>query len=139
MGNSGVGCRRGGKKVAKNQKVRLKKQPNLLYHFDHIPYFQFQVKMPVFGPGQQPQQPTVPSQQQQAGAGVPVPTPAGGTSRLLEDEEVWRERRRQQSEEVALAVERAKQRKEEEEKRYRETREVRSWRENVSHTLSLSM
>jgi len=38
----------------------------------------------------------------------------------VEDEEIWRERRRQQSEEVAIAVERAKQRKEEEEKRYQE-------------------
>lgn len=50
---------------------------------------------------------------------MPAP-PASNTARLIEDEEVWRERHRQQSEDVALAVEKAKQRKEEE-----ETRKVR--------------
>lgn len=37
---------------------------------------------------------------------------------------MWRERRRLQNEEIAVAVERAKQRKEEEEKRYEETRQA---------------
>jgi hypothetical protein len=49
--------------------------------------------------------------------------------RAVEDEEIWRERRRQQSEEVAIAVERAKQRKEEEEKRYQE--QLKQVRERV--------
>ena len=44
--------------------------------------------------------------------------------RPVEDEEIWRERRRQHSEEVAIAVERAKQRKEEEEKRFEESKQV---------------
>ncbi|XP_054273378.1 protein PRRC2C isoform X4 [Macrosteles quadrilineatus] len=50
----------------------------------------------------------------------PVPHTQGG--RQGEDEEVWHERRRMKNEEIAIAVERAKQRKEEEEKRYEETR-----------------
>jgi hypothetical protein len=50
--------------------------------------------------------------------------------RAVEDEEIWRERKRQHNEEVAIAVERAKQRKEEEEKRYQEQlKQVR-----LSHT-----
>jgi len=36
------------------------------------------------------------------------------------EDEIWQERKRQHLEEVAIAVERAKQRKEEEEKRYQE-------------------
>jgi rubrerythrin len=51
--------------------------------------------------------------------------------RAVEDEEIWRERRRQQSEEVAIAVERAKQRKEEEEKRYQEQLKQVRERESV--------
>lgn len=38
----------------------------------------------------------------------------------MEDDEIWRERRRQHKEELSIAVERAKQRKEEEEKRFQE-------------------
>lgn len=44
--------------------------------------------------------------------------------RRVEEDEMWEQRRRQQSEEVAIAVERAKLRKEEEEKRYLETKQV---------------
>lgn len=44
--------------------------------------------------------------------------------RRVEEDEIWEQRRRQQSEEVAIAVERAKLRKEEEEKRYLETKQV---------------
>ncbi|XP_059483980.1 protein PRRC2C isoform X2 [Neocloeon triangulifer] len=51
-----------------------------------------------------------------SGAGPPIA--------LIGDEEFWREKRRQQSEDVALAVERAKQRKEEEEKRFKDQREA---------------
>lgn len=45
---------------------------------------------------------------------------------------MWHERRRQQSADVALAIERARQRKEEEEQRYQETTQV-SW-----HTSALN-
>lgn len=49
----------------------------------------------------------------------------GQGTRGIEDEEVWNQRRRQHSEEVAIAVERAKLRKEEEEKRFMESKQVR--------------
>lgn len=49
----------------------------------------------------------------------------GQGMRAIEDEDLWNQRRRQHSEEVAIAVERAKIRKEEEEKRFMELKQVR--------------
>lgn len=51
-------------------------------------------------------------------------TGRGQGNRVVEDEEVWNQRRRQHSEEVAIAVERAKLRKEEEEKRFIDVKQV---------------
>ncbi|XP_025837147.1 uncharacterized protein LOC108738623 isoform X2 [Agrilus planipennis] len=53
--------------------------------------------------------------------------PRGGAKiirHINEEEEVWKQRRMQQTEKVALAVERAKQRKEEEEKRFLEQKQA---------------
>lgn len=50
----------------------------------------------------------------------------GQGNRVVEDEEVWNQRRRQHCEDVAIAVERAKLRKEEEEKRFIDVKQVNS-------------
>lgn len=58
------------------------------------------------------------------GSNVQQAASQGNRARTNEEEEVWIQRRRLQSEEVAMVIERAKQRKEEEEKRFLETKQA---------------